>query len=156
DLLQRFALQYRGAKDRESALDFEDLQLIARDLLRSDDAVREREQLRFRSIMVDEFQDTNRLQTEVIDLIAGGAEKELFTVGDEFQSIYGFRHADVKVFRERREAAGEVLPLTRDYRSRPEVLAAVNYLFDAEFGEGYQPLAAASEFPDPVFGHPVE
>jgi len=156
DLLQRFALRYGGAKERESALDFEDLQLVARDLLRSDGAIREREQLRFRSIMVDEFQDTNRLQTEVIDLVAGGAEKELFTVGDEFQSIYGFRHADVKVFRERREAAGEVLPLTLNYRSRPEVLAAVNHLFDAEFGEGYQPLAAASEFPDPVFGHPVE
>ena len=156
ELLQRFALQYGAAKERESALDFEDLQLAARDLLRVDDAIREREQLRFRTIMVDEFQDTNRLQTELIDLIAGGAEKELFTVGDEFQSIYGFRHADVKVFRERREAAGEVLPLTLNYRSRPEVLAAVNHLFDVEFGDGYQPLAAASEFPDPVFGHPVE
>jgi ATP-dependent exoDNAse (exonuclease V) beta subunit len=156
ELLQRFGLQYARAKDAESALDFEDLQLVARDLLRDDDGIREREQLRFRAIMVDEFQDTNRLQTELIDLLAGGPEKEVFTVGDEFQSIYGFRHADVKVFRERREAAGEVLPLTRNYRSRPEVLAAVNHLFDGEFGSGYQALAAASEFPDPVFGHPVE
>src|SRR5207302_2698069 len=71
ELLTGFAEAYQEAKDRESALDFEDLQLRARDLLRDDDAIREREQLRFRSIMVDEFQDTNRLQCELIDLIAG-------------------------------------------------------------------------------------
>src|SRR5438128_2394266 len=106
--------------------------------------------------MVDEFQDTNRLQTELIDLLAAGPAKEVFYVGDEFQSIYGFRHADVKVFRERRASASQMLPLTRNYRSRPEVLAAVNHLFEADFGEGFQPLAASGEFPDPVFGHPVE
>ena len=44
----------------------------------------------------------------------------------------------------------------RNYRSRPEVLAAVNHLFHDEFGDGFQPLAASGEFPDPVFGHPVE
>src|SRR5207244_13454806 len=76
--------------------------------------------------------------------------------GDEFQSIYGFRHADVQVFRERREQAAQLLALTRNYRSRPEVLAAVNELFGADFGDGYQPLAASAEFADPVFGHPVE
>ncbi len=107
--------------------------------------------------MVDEFQDTNRLQCELVELLAGGpGEREVFTVGDEFQSIYGFRHADVSVFRERREHAGQVLALTRNYRSRPEVLAAVNHLFESEFGNEYQLLAAAADFPDPVFGHPVE
>jgi ATP-dependent exoDNAse (exonuclease V) beta subunit len=194
ELLTGFADAYQEAKDRESALDFEDLQLRARDLLRDDEAIRGREQLRFRSIMVDEFQDTNRLQCELVDLIAGGVEAplagaamedagasparpinsnrhapapdgvktgsgltpELFFVGDEFQSIYGFRHADVQVFRERRAAAGRVLPLTWNYRSRPEVLAVVNHLFGSDFGDGFQPLAASGEFPDPVFGPPVE
>jgi ATP-dependent helicase/nuclease subunit A len=157
ELLNLFADAYQETKDRESALDFEDLQLRARDLLRDDDAIREREQLRFRSIMVDEFQDTNRLQCELIDLVSGaGGERELFFVGDEFQSIYGFRHADVQVFRERRAAAGRVLPLTWNYRSRPEVLAVVNHLFRGDFGEEFQPLAASGEFPDPVFGPPVE
>src|SRR5207244_4174274 len=85
-----------------------------------------------------------------------GFVKDVFFVGDEFQSIYGFRHADVAVFRERRERAAQRLPLTQNYRSRPEVLAAVNHLFGGEFGEGYQQLAASGEFPDPVFGHPVE
>ena len=80
--------------------------------------------------MVDEFQDTNRLQCELIELLVDGpGDREVFFVGDEFQSIYGFRHADVAVFRERREQAGGGLALTRNYRSRPEVLAAVNFLF---------------------------
>jgi ATP-dependent exoDNAse (exonuclease V) beta subunit len=155
ELLDLFAAEYAAAKQRESALDFEDLQLYARDLLRDNPRVREAEQLRFRSIMVDEFQDTNRLQCELVDLLRGTAES-VFFVGDEFQSIYGFRHADVAVFRERRERAAQRLPLARNYRSRPEVLAAVNHLFGEEFGDGYQPLAASGEFSDPVFGHPVE
>ena len=154
-LLHRFADAYAAAKDAESALDFEDLQLRARDLLRDADDLREREQLRFRSIMVDEFQDTNRLQCELVDLLTGPATDRFF-VGDEFQSIYGFRHADVGVFRERRVAAETLLPLTRNYRSRPEVLRVVNHLFGASFGEEFQPLAASGEFPDPVFGTPVE
>jgi ATP-dependent helicase/nuclease subunit A len=157
ELLDGFAEEYDAAKRRESALDFEDLQLLTRNLLRDNPSIREQEQLRFRAIMVDEFQDTNRLQCELVDLLRGGdLERDVFFVGDEFQSIYGFRHADVAVFRERREAAAQRLPLARNYRSRPEVLAAVNHLFGEEFGDGYQPLAASGEFTDPVFGHPVE
>src|SRR4051794_17258437 len=155
ELLTLFAERYAQAKARESALDFEDLQLEARDLLRSQPALREREQARFRTILVDEFQDTNRLQTEIVDLLRT-PQTELFFVGDEFQSIYGFRHADVQVFRERREAVEQPLSLTLNYRSRPEVLAAVNELFGSHFGGEFQELASAAEFPDPVFGHPVE
>ncbi len=155
ELLDRFDSAYAAAKRSESALDFEDLQLAARTLLASHPEIREREQLRFASIMVDEFQDTNRLQCELVDLLRGPAT-EVFFVGDEFQSIYGFRHADVAVFRERRAATSQLLPLTQNYRSRPEVLAAVNELFGAHFGAEFQPLAASGDFPDPVFGHPVE
>src|SRR4051794_33589220 len=154
-LLERFAAAFDEAKARESALDLEDLQLRARNLLRDHPVIREREQLRFRSIMVDEFQDTNQLQTELVDLLRR-PETEVFYVGDEFQSIYGFRHADVQVFRARREQAAQLLPLTNNYRSRPEVLAAVNHLFGQHFGSEFQPLAAAADYPDPVFGHPVE
>ncbi len=153
ELLAGFAVAYRAAKDRESALDFEDLQLYARDLLRDKEEIRERERWRLRSIMVDEFQDTNRLQCELIDLLAG---EELFFVGDEFQSIYRFRHADVEVFRERREQTGGVLALTENYRSRPEVLKVINHLFSGDFGESFQPLSAAGRFPDPAFGPAVE
>jgi ATP-dependent helicase/nuclease subunit A len=155
ELLTRFAAAYSESKARESALDFEDLQLHARNLLRDNAEIRERESLRFRSIMVDEFQDTNRLQCDLVDLLRT-PEAEIFFVGDEFQSIYGFRHADVGVFRARRAQAAQLLPLTRNYRSRAEVLAAVNELFGAHFGDEFQPLHAGAEFPDPVFGHPVE
>ena len=155
ELLLAYDRAYRAAKDRESALDFEDLQLLARSLLQEHEEIRERESWRFRSIMVDEFQDTNRLQCELIDLLAR-EDAELFFVGDEFQSIYRFRHADVEVFRERREQVGGVLALTQNYRSRPEVLGVINELFAADFGDTFQPLHAAGRFADPAFGPAVE
>jgi ATP-dependent helicase/nuclease subunit A len=147
ELLRGFDTAYTEAKARESALDFEDLQLYARDLLQGDESVRERTQWRFRSVLVDEFQDTNRLQCELVDALACD---ELFFVGDEFQSIYRFRHADVDVFRERREQSGGVLALTRNYRSRPEILAVVNHMFGTEFGTDFEPLVAAGRFPAPL------
>ena len=153
DLLVEFDAAYTEAKAQESALDFEDLQLQARSLLELNEKIREALQWRFRSVLVDEFQDTNRLQCELIDLVGG---EEVFFVGDEFQSIYRFRHADVQVFRERRAATTDVLPLTENYRSRPEVLAVVNELFGAEFGETYEPLVAAGTFQTPLFGPAVE
>ena len=156
ELLTTFAAAYADAKDRESALDFEDLQLRARDLLGNHPEIRERERQRFRSIMVDEFQDTNRLQTELLDLLEPIEGGDLFVVGDEFQSIYGFRHADVAVFRERREAASTVLPLTRNHRSRPEVLAVVNELFAAEFGDEFQRLEPAAASDQPALRNAVE
>jgi ATP-dependent exoDNAse (exonuclease V) beta subunit len=153
ELLVAFDADYAEAKARESSLDFEDLQLRARSLLELHEKVREDTRWRFRSVLVDEFQDTNRLQCELIDLVGG---EEVFFVGDEFQSIYRFRHADVEVFRERRAASAGVLALTENYRSRPEVLAVVNQLFGAEFGETYEPLLAAASFQAPLFGPAVE
>jgi ATP-dependent exoDNAse (exonuclease V) beta subunit len=153
ELLVGFDKAYARAKARESALDFEDLQLRASELLQREAGVRDEIRLRFRSILVDEFQDTNRLQCEIVDQIAGS---DLFFVGDEFQSIYRFRHADVDVFRERRAASAGVLALRMNYRSRPEVLAVVNHLFSSEFGTQFEPLEAAGRFPGPLFGPAVE
>jgi ATP-dependent exoDNAse (exonuclease V) beta subunit len=153
ELLRAFDRAYAEAKARESALDFEDLQLRTRDLLRGSEAVRAGLRWRIRALMVDEFQDTNRLQCELIDRLE---PEDLFFVGDEFQSIYRFRHADVDVFRERRASSAGVLALTQNYRSRPEVLEVVNAVFGAEFGEGFEPLTAAGRFPDPAFGPAVE
>ena len=152
-LLRAFDAAYTDAKRRESSLDFEDLQLLVRDLLVERVDIREELQWRFRSIMVDEFQDTNRLQCELVDLLATG---ELFFVGDEFQSIYRFRHADVDVFRERQSQSGGVLSLTENYRSRPEVLAVVNHVFRTEFGDRFEPLEPAGRFTGREFGPAVE
>ena len=101
-------------------------------------------QQRFAEVMVDEFQDTNELQAAIVDAVAG-PDATLFFVGDEFQSIYRFRHADVDVFRRRRaevrEGDGEgAISLRTNYRSRPEVLAVVNHLFGDAFGPTYEPL----------------
>ena len=75
--------------------------------------------------MVDEFQDTNGLQLRLIEQLRGTGTR-LFLVGDEFQSIYGFRHADVEVYRrehrrfaEGEEPNGEALPLTGNFRAAP-------------------------------------
>jgi ATP-dependent exoDNAse (exonuclease V) beta subunit len=139
-LLDAFAGAFAEAKAERSGLDFDDLQLHARDLLRDDAALRASYAERFARVMVDEFQDTNPLQLELVDLLA---PQGAFVVGDEQQSIYGFRHADVEVFRARRAALGAqgaTATLTTNFRSRPEILAAVNTAFAPRFGEGFMAL----------------
>src|SRR3954453_22806488 len=96
---ERCGRNYAAAKAERSALDFEDLELGARDLLRADPALRAEVRGRLKQVMVDEFQDTNELQYELLELVSDG---NLFAVGDEFQSIYGFRNADVGVYRRAR------------------------------------------------------
>ncbi len=145
-VLARFEERYTAAKRRRAVLDFEDLQLRTRDLLaaRSDIAARYRS--RFRSVLVDEFQDTDPLQTEILGLLA---PEGLCTVGDERQSIYGFRHADVELFRSRRQDLdpGRVVELNENYRSHPAVLDAVDPLFrsPAFFGDSSLPLLHARD-----------
>ena len=91
--------------------------------------------------MVDEFQDTNRLQLDVLEALE---RANLFAVGDESQSIYGFRHADVGIFRARRAALGDdgVRGLTVNFRSQPEILDVVNAAFGPLLGAGFTPLVA--------------
>ena len=149
-LLALYGRRYEALKRGESALDFEDLELMARDLLRDRPDVREAWSERFVHVMVDEYQDTNKLQDELIDLIAAG---RLFAVGDDRQSIYGFRHADVEGFRDRRAAAeadGRAARLRRNFRSAPQVLDVVNDAF-ARVWEDYDPLDAGADS-DPAPG----
>ena len=140
-LLDAFGTAYAAAKAERAGVDFEDLELRVRDLLAGDDALRERWAERFALIMVDEFQDTNRLQLDVLEALE---RDNLFAVGDESQSIYGFRHADVGIFRARRAALGaaRVRGLTVNFRSRPEILDVVNAAFAPVLGEGFTPLVA--------------
>ncbi len=148
ELLRLLDAAYAERKDGRSLVDFTDLELRTRALLRARPDLAEAYRERFACVLVDEFQDTNRLQCELIDLVAGG---ELFLVGDEFQSIYRFRHADVEVYRGRRRAAGDgVIPLRRNYRSRPHVLDAVNESYRREFPGRYEPLVAEGAFDGPA------
>jgi ATP-dependent helicase/nuclease subunit A len=148
-LLRRFGERYARAKREVSGLDFEDLELECRELLRTDAELRERYRTRFERIMVDELQDTNQVQLELIELLA---RSNLFTVGDAQQSIYGFRHADVELFERRGAALAEVgarATLDTNFRSRPEILEVINALFEGELGERFRPLRAGRE-PSPV------
>jgi ATP-dependent exoDNAse (exonuclease V) beta subunit len=126
-------------------LDFDDLELCARDLLERHEGVRRGWSERIELLMVDEFQDTNRRQLALLELLE---RDNLFTVGDELQSIYGFRHAEVEIFRERRrqlQAEGAAIALAHNFRARPPLISAINGLFGARFGDAYTPLIAARE-----------
>ena len=147
----------RPRRTRESALDFEDLQLAARDLLRdhADDP-----RARAAALPLDHGRRVPGHEPAPVRArrpARRGDGTERFFVGDEFQSIYGFRHADVGVFRERRAEAPQVLALTRNYRSRPEVLAAVNELFGSRLRRRV-PAAARPRASSPTrsSGSPVE
>ncbi len=142
ELLRGYTAHYAEAKERESAVDFDDLELLACRLLEDNPALGERYREQFEHVLVDEFQDTNRLQIRLLRLLAD-EDGRLFTVGDEFQSIYGFRHADVTVFRELRDEAeqrGRVRALRKNFRSTPDILAALNAAFAPVWEEGFQPL----------------
>jgi ATP-dependent helicase/nuclease subunit A len=143
ELLRLFSSRFERAKERRAGIDFEDLQILAARLLERAD-IGESYRSRFRHLLVDEFQDTNRLQLRLIEALRG-PRSELIVVGDEFQSIYGFRHADLDVFREQRRridarADAELMALSGNFRSRPPVIAAVNAFGAALLGPSYRPL----------------
>ncbi len=154
ELLELFSARFEAAKERRAGIDFEDLQILAARLLERAE-IGEHYRSRFRQILVDEFQDTNRLQLRLIEALRG-PKTELVAVGDELQSIYGFRHADLEVFRRQREeverrADAELMRLSGNFRSRPEVVGAVNLLGEALLGDCYQPLRVGAN-PVPVHG----
>jgi ATP-dependent exoDNAse (exonuclease V) beta subunit len=136
---------YEALKARSGALDFLDLLLEARDLVKDNEIVRRGFQERFTHIFIDEFQDTDPLQAEILLLLAAKDPSEtnwrtatpvpgrLFIVGDPKQSIYRFRRADVGIYRqvcERLERAGaRVEKLTTSFRSVPQIQACINAAF---------------------------
>jgi ATP-dependent helicase/nuclease subunit A len=151
ELLELFSARFEAAKERRAGVDFEDLQILAARLLERAE-IGEAYRARFRHLLVDEFQDTNRLQLRLIEALRG-PRTELVTVGDELQSIYGFRHADLEVFRHQRELIegrpdAELMALSGNFRSRPEVIGAVNLFGTSLFGEAYRPLRVGAPPPE--------
>lgn len=145
-LLRDYGARYAALKRERGAVDFADLELMAHALL-SQHEIGSRYQERFARVMVDEMQDTNRVQLDLIELVAG---LDLFMVGDAQQSIYGFRHADVELFQERGERLGRVgarASLETNFRSRPEILTALNAAFTDALGAGFRPLRPGREDP---------
>ncbi|MDX6690391.1 MAG: ATP-dependent helicase/nuclease subunit [Solirubrobacteraceae bacterium] len=145
DLLGRYADAYAAAKRARAALDFDDLELSAGDLLAADPALRRSYADRFDRVMVDEFQDSNPRQLALFEALE---DDDLFVVGDESQSIYGFRNADVDVFRSRRAAlaaAGRVSTLATNFRSRGAILGTINATFAPRLGERFVALIEGRE-----------
>ncbi len=159
-LVESFAARYGAAKAERGVLDFEDLQLRAVGLLRDPDGPAARYRDLFRLVMIDEFQDTNEVQARLVDLLA---DATLCTVGDERQSIYGFRYADVGVYRAHNETmlacGAATAKLAQNFRSHGEVLAFVNGVFTSPtlFGGGFLRLEhGRDESEVPAFPYPAQ
>lgn len=144
-----FLRQMEEEKRRRGLLDFDDLLLSTRDLLRHSRAAREYFQSRFPHLIVDEFQDTDPVQAEIVMRLAapeGEQDPErwddlepaagaLFLVGDPKQSIYRFRRADVEAYREvaQRLGPGASLSLQTNFRSSPRLISFINAIFERVF-----------------------
>jgi DNA helicase-2/ATP-dependent DNA helicase PcrA len=125
--LMRIDEYYRVYKQERSLMDYDDLLTKLRDLLQSHSEVAERLSSAFRYIMVDEYQDTNRLQAEIVRLLAR-AHDNVMAVGDDAQSIYSFRGATVRNILEfpRLFPGTKVIKLEENYRSTQPILNLSN------------------------------
>ena len=155
--------------NREGVVDFAELLLRCHELLSKNVALAEHYRSRFKYILVDEFQDTNRLQYKWIQLLAGPRVENanvVFAVGDDDQSIYGFRGAEAANMRDfqRDFANGNLIKLEQNYRSQGTILDAANAVIsrnkdrlgknlwtDAGKGEELRIYAAASDLEEAQF-----
>ena len=131
------------ARAAEGRLEFHDLLVVTRDLLRRDESVRAAMQAQYPRLLLDEFQDTDPIQIEIAVRIAGGAEASavdwrdvdvpagsLFVVGDPKQSIYRFRRADIGMYLDTQGWVDETVTLRSNFRTLAPVLGWVNAVFD--------------------------
>ena len=125
--LRRITGHYTEKKKKLNLVDFDDLLTHWLQLMEEDQALRDFYAARFQYILVDEYQDTNRLQADIIDAVAG-AQQNLMVVGDDSQSIYAFRGANFANIMDfpRRYPAAKIYKLEYNYRSSPEILQLAN------------------------------
>ena len=167
ELLRCFALDYADERKAAGEVEFQDLLVLARDLLRDSLSARDHFRERYTHILIDEVQDTDPLQAELAMYLAedvsGSAESsdrpndwrdvrpaagKLFIVGDAKQSIYRFRRADIQQVDQMRTAVGgSTVKLTQNFRSLPPVIDWVNHVFpqwmkESEGQARYSPLGA--------------
>ncbi len=156
-VLESFIAAVQSQKRLAGKLSYRDTESLCREVLLSNTDVRDYYKKRFRYIMVDEFQDNNSKQRDLIFLLSEKPdvhsasipsvsdieEGKLFFVGDDKQSIYYFRGADVSVFRSLRldieRMNGETLSLTANYRSEPALINHFNNVFSSVFSAGPSP-----------------
>jgi DNA helicase-2/ATP-dependent DNA helicase PcrA len=134
-----------------NAMDFDDLLLRTVNLLELFEDVRERYRRAFRWVLVDEYQDTNRVQYRLLQLLCT-EQGNLFVVGDDFQSIYAFRHADIRNILEFERDFPEttVVKLEQNYRSTQTILDAANGVIANNRGQKPKRLWTDAGAGDPV------
>jgi ATP-dependent exoDNAse (exonuclease V) beta subunit len=151
EALIEFESEYTQAKRAASALDFEDLQELTLALLEKDSEIRRQTSERYDAILMDELQDTNPVQWRILNLVRRPGR--FFAVGDVNQSIFGFRYAAPEQFEAFQqsvaEAGGEIDRLQHNYRSRPEILRAVEAITTRPSCPGVTPhqLISARDYP---------
>jgi CRISPR-associated exonuclease Cas4 len=170
--LDQLLTGYRDSKRAAAVLDFDDLLLHVRDLVRGQEDVRQAIGRRYKFILIDEFQDTDRVQNEILFSIAAipghrGPWQEsklrpgsLFLVGDPKQAIYRFRGADIEAYQHsceliRAQDAGAILEVTANFRSQGAIIKHVNRCFEDVFARPSQPryVPLAPTIPD--YTYPV-
>jgi ATP-dependent exoDNAse (exonuclease V) beta subunit len=134
ELLGEYAAAFAALKKESGVIDFEDAVESVAALLEERRDIAAEYRHHFAAIMIDEFQDTDALQMRAVDALR---DENLCVVGDMHQSIYGFRFADVGVMRALIDEIGPPISMHVNYRSHPDVLRAVNALFEDEafFGD---------------------
>ncbi len=141
DLWRRQQAIYDGMKRDRDRIDFNDLEHFCAQILQNEEAAAEYRD-RFTAIIVDEYQDSNAVQEAILNRIK--RPDDLFFVGDVKQSIYGFRMAEPGLFLEKLKtftgAAGNRIDLSHNFRSSPEILDAVNRVFEKLMRPGQSPI----------------
>lgn len=142
--LEQLQSDYAQRKQRTGAMDFDDLLVLWLRLLEEHEDVREFLQRQFQFILVDEYQDTNQLQGDLIDLLAA-RHKNLMVVGDDAQSIYAWRGANFQNILDfpKRYSGAEVYKIETNYRSTPEILTFANAAIQANAFQYAKELAPA-------------
>ncbi len=152
--IEKVIALYEKKKFTLNLMDFDDLLVSWKKIFEGQEKIREYYSLKFRHILVDEYQDTNKLQSDIIDLTVGG-DRNLMVVGDDAQSIYSFRGANfenILRFPERYPDA-VIFKLTTNYRSTPEILYLANRIIAnnrKQFSKELHAVRQAGETPNVV------
>ena len=143
--------EYNDMLRAEGRLDFEDMMLMCRDLMRDDPLVRKKWQDRFKYILIDEFQDINMLQFDIVKLLLG-SRNNIFAVGDDDQSIYGFRGANPDIMRQFGDhfPDARIIMLTCNYRSGSEIVKSASRLISHNQNRYEKDIVSYAQSGDPV------
>jgi DNA helicase-2/ATP-dependent DNA helicase PcrA len=145
-VLARAAEQYENRKHEADTVDFDDLLLLLLEFLENYPDLREQLAGQFRYVLVDEFQDTNRLQARLVQLLSS-LHHNLLVVGDDAQSIYSFRAAEIRNILDfpKIYPGTKIFHLTANYRSSPQILTLANAIIKNNRGQFKKSLRAVKK-----------